>query len=229
MYTCILAWPVLCGIESSSFFKLCEGLSRGWRRYEEHEDIPDGVYTDNVVWKDALLHDNGHNNQPSQASQGAACNVTASNVDVPVHVWAADDRDADILDYPDEASGAPRTPPTTEPQEPNNHHGTDDVDEFGPAPSRGVMTNVVVAVPQTEATVIVDLTSSTQKEPSGKEIDCTPTIDNLLHDLEQQAKALGVGRSEWYEIRKRPLLEILALIETLRTPRSEGAASSGSQ
>ena len=91
------------------------------------------------------------------------------------------------------------------------------------------MTNVVVAVPQTEATVIVDLTSSTQKEPSGKEIDCTPTIDNLLHDLEQQAKALGVGHSEWYEIRQRPLLEILALIETLRTPRSEGAASSGSQ
>ena len=117
-------------------------------------------------------------------------------------------------------------PPTTEPQQPNNHHGTDDVDEFGPAPSRGMMTNVVVAVPQTEATVIVDLTSSTQKEPSGKEIDCTPNIDNLLDDLEQQAKALGVGHSEWYEIRQRPLLEILALIETLRTPLFEGAASS---
>ena len=117
-------------------------------------------------------------------------------------------------------------PPRQLNREPNNHHGTDDVDEFGPAPSRGVMINIVVAVPQTEATVIVDLTSSKQKEPSGKEIDCTPSIDSLLDDLEQQAKALGVGHSEWYEIRQRPMLEILALIETLRTPLSGGAASS---
>ena len=50
----------------------------------------------------------------------------------------------------------------------------------------------------------------------------------FLANLEQRAKAKQVGPSEWYQVRNRPLLDVLHFVEALETPNSTGAASSGS-
>ncbi len=88
------------------------------------------------------------------------------------------------------------------------------------------MTNVVVGVPRPSSTAVVDLTSSTVLEPSTQEMDLMASSANLLDNLGRQAEAYGVGPSEWYEVKQRPLQDILAYLVSLRTPRSGGAASS---
>ena len=49
----------------------------------------------------------------------------------------------------------------------------------------------------------------------------------FLVALEKRARACGIGPSEWYEVRNRPLLDVLRFVEAFGTPNSSGAASSG--
>ena len=48
----------------------------------------------------------------------------------------------------------------------------------------------------------------------------------LFADLEMCARDRGVGPSEWYEVRNRPLLDVLRCVGALETPSSTGAGSS---
>ena len=57
-------------------------------------------------------------------------------------------------------------------------------------------------------------------------MDLVVNSDELLADLELQARTLGVGPSEWYEVKQRSLLDILRFMEALRAPESTGARSS---
>ena len=62
-----------------------------------------------------------------------------------------------------------------------------------------------------------------------EEETCEPEADTVaafLANLEQRAKAKQVGPSEWYQVRNRPLLDVLHFVEALETPSSTGAASS---
>ena len=58
---------------------------------------------------------------------------------------------------------------------------------------------------------------------------CEPAAEDALAflvALEERAVACGIGPSEWYEVRNRPLLDVLRFVEALETSRSTGAASS---
>ena len=52
--------------------------------YEDNEGIPDGVYTDNAVWKEALLHDDAGALQTSAATSKEDPHATKSPVQPPV-------------------------------------------------------------------------------------------------------------------------------------------------
>ena len=80
------------------------------------------------------------------------------------------------------------------------------------------------AGPSTDA--VVDLTSSVDQEAPNRPMDLVVNSDELLADLELQARTLGVGPSEWYEVKQRSLLDILRFMEALRAPESTGARSS---
>ena len=48
----------------------------------------------------------------------------------------------------------------------------------------------------------------------------------FLEGLEKRATACGIEPSVWYEVRNRPLLDVLHFVEALETPASIGVASS---
>ncbi len=59
------------------------------------------------------------------------------------------------------------------------------------------------------------------------ECDAVPDdAAQLMMDLEQSARASGVGPSEWYEVSHRPLMDVLRFMEVLEAPNSKGTASS---
>ena len=48
----------------------------------------------------------------------------------------------------------------------------------------------------------------------------------FLADLEKRAKACGVGPSEWHEMRRQPLWQVLFSVEALEHPTSPSVGSS---
>ena len=51
--------------------------------YEDNDGIADGVYTDNVVWKEALLHDDADALQSSAATSNEGPHATQSPAQPP--------------------------------------------------------------------------------------------------------------------------------------------------
>ena len=108
--------------------------------YEDNEGIPDGVYTDNVVWKEALLQREGvatHSLSPN-TSHVTQTNVSSDNQQVSLAsalIVVLHSPVETMTEYIDEGSGAPATPRTKDIEQPLDRHGTDDTDEYGATPA----------------------------------------------------------------------------------------------
>ena len=191
--------------------------NQGYR--EAAEDVLEGVYTDNVVWKEVLL-------------QGCA-GAELSGQDVAPQPRAMSDSAAMVPDVTsmvpnatecfDEESGAPGTPRVPHPpQQPFDRHGADDLDEYGAAPSHDAEGNIVFSA---------DVHAPDGLEPNsaaGCSAHSTDSGDQeaLLQELREHAQSLGIGQSEWYFLKQKPVEEILTLFETEQASRTPGASSS---
>ena len=198
--------------------------------FEGHDDVPDGVYTDNVVWKEALL---GHDVDAPHSCAAAPVKDTHPTVllapSATLQTSGTHELTENLDVYFNESSGAPLTPRSGELQQPLDRHGTDDTDEYGAAPPQASATNVMMAVPASAPELVVKETQVEVLPTQGTQEMLEPDPDDiaaLMSDLELRARACGVGRSEWYEVSKRPLLDVLRFMEALETPDSRGASSS---
>ena len=196
--------------------------------YEGHADIPDGVYTDNVVWKEALLHDGSTipPRAPETPLRGATPSGSSlsdcSDIPLPSTPMAEE--------YFDELSGAPPAPRHGDLEQTLDRHGTSDLDEFGSAPGCSGETDVHLHASGNTNETCIDLTTSEGPLPEffPEEADMQATmLPDFLETLEERANFYGVGPSEWYEVVRRPVPEILAYMEALETVSSRGASSSG--
>jgi len=121
-----------------------EHESRGY--YEGQADVPDGVYTDNVVWKEALLHDSG-----------VIARETLPPKDVPLGDSGQKRVETFLPETPvteecfDVLSGAPQTQRTDDQAPRLDWHGATDLAELGSAPG------MCVAAEPKEETLFPDL------------------------------------------------------------------------
>ena len=117
--------------------------------YENNEGIPDGVYTDNVVWKEALLQRECVDtfSSPPLASDMTTHAVSTGNREVslpdPQTVVQTSPTET-MTEYIDEGSGAPATPRNKDVQQPLYRHGTYDTDEYGAAIAHASTSNVTI-------------------------------------------------------------------------------------
>ena len=117
--------------------------------YGDNEGIPDGVYTDNVVWKKALLQREAVDtfSAPPLSSNMTSQTVSTENRQVSLAgpLTVVSNRPGETMtDYIDEGSGAPATPRNTDVQQPLDRHGTDDTDEYGAVPAHASASNVTI-------------------------------------------------------------------------------------
>ena len=185
-------------------------------RYSEHEEIEDGVYTDNVVWPEALLQPQAFSQQllhvPPSRSAVSTGPMSGHFVD-PV-----DESQGFVLD---ECSGAPGQQSTHKLKQSVDRHGADDVDEFG------------VVAPQFPIS-IVDISgldspvNAFEESPrdSDSEIPQQVLHSQVLDDLRDAAMAHHISYSELFEVSQRSVPDIQAFLDALHTPNSGGAASS---
>ena len=201
--------------------------------YEGHEDIPDGVYTDNVVRKEVLL---GRKGDAPRSSTAASTDTTppttsaAALQTLPLGNIADAGNSAveTMTEYMDEGSGAPATPRSGNLQQPLDRHGTDDTDENGAVSAQSSATHVTMVGPAVGPEL--DLTSTPDQLKLEDTQDVQEPTDSdrraFLADLEQRAKARGVGPSEWHEMRRQPLWQVLISVEALEHPTSPSVGSS---
>ena len=90
--------------------------------YENDEGIPDGVYTDNVVWKEALLQKEHVETiqSPTMASTLRSQTVSTYNreTSLPEPLDEQTGQTETMTEFIDEGSGAPATPRTSDVQQP---------------------------------------------------------------------------------------------------------------
>ena len=118
--------------------------------YENNEGMPDGVYTDNVVWTEALLQRECVEtfSSPPLASDMTSQAVSTDNREEtrPTTQTVADTSQTEpMTEYIDEGSGALATPRTKRAvQQPLYKHGTYDTYEYGAAPAHASTSNVTM-------------------------------------------------------------------------------------
>ena len=233
--------------------------------YEGNEDIPDGVYTANVVWKEALLQagdvgqDLGMDDSPRLPSQdslpgppgtplaspGVSTECADANLGAPETPLRGDSPSGGSLsdscetplpsplmaeEYFDALSGAPQTPRPGDLEQRLDRHGTSDLDEFGSAPGCSAETDVNLLASANTNQTFIDLTTSEEPPPewTHDEADMQANmLPGLLEDLEKRAQFYDVGPSEWYEVSRRTLPEIVSYMEALERVSSRGASSTG--
>ena len=257
-----------------------EHESQGY--YEGQADVPDGVYTDNVVWKEALLHDSGvtpretlppkdvplgdsgqkrvetflpetpvteecfdvlsgapqtqRTDDPAPrfdchgaadlAELGSASGISVGAEPKEETLFPDAEMDEEWLDA---LSGAPPTPITGEPEQRLDRHGATDLDEFGSAPGNSAETDVHLLAALIQNDSFIDLTTSEDLPPETVNDETAAVADELsdfMEYLRERAQFYGVGPSEWYEVSRRSLPEIIAYIETFQLVSSRGASSS---
>ena len=134
-----------------------------------------------------------------------------------------------MLTYMDALSGAPRTPPCTETQQPLDRHGTDDVDEFGPAAQLACFDDVVLELAsgrEEEAIDVRDFEVVPDRSAGTLSYDAAAHAESMLESYRERAMIQGLGHSEWYDVCRRPLSDVLSFIEALEEPRAACASSS---
>ena len=203
--------------------------------YEDNEGIPNGVYTDNVVWKEALLQREVVDvcNAPPLSSNVTSQTMSTENRQVSLAGTLAvmpNSPGETMTDYIDEGSGAPATPRNTDVQQPLDRHGTDDTDEYGAAPAHASASNVTIVGTATGSVLdldpIEDMVKPDELEQDGPSEPTPEDMDAFWKDLEQRAKARGVGPSEWHGLRRQPLWQVLISVEALEHPTSPSVGSS---
>ena len=118
--------------------------------YGNNEGIPDGVYTDNVVWTEVLLHRECVEafSSPPLASDMTSQAVSTDNREETrpaTQIVVQTSPTETMTEYIDEGSGAPATPRTKAAvQQPLDLHGTDDTDEYGATPTHASTSNVTM-------------------------------------------------------------------------------------
>ena len=108
-----------------------------------------------------------------------------------------------------------------------DRHGTDDTDENGAVSAQSSATHV--AMVGSAAGPELDLTSA----PDQLKLEDTQDVQELtdsdrlafLVALEKRAKACGVGPSEWHQLRRQPLWQVLFSVEALERPTSPSVGS----
>ena len=113
-------------------------------RHADSSGIPNGVYTDNVVWQEALLHTDSLeetlSTQPTRDKNTRLFHSDTQNV----RYTEAMEQGGAMLDFPDEASGIPQTPLIETADAPVILHGADDIDEFGITSGAPLMSHVAM-------------------------------------------------------------------------------------
>ena len=173
--------------------------------YEDKDGIADGVYTDNVVWKEALLHDDADALQSSVATSNEGPHATQSLAQPPAlqatapALATAGQAQWSEEEYFDEGSGAPATPRIGTPQQPLDRHGADDVDEYGEAPPQASAANAVMSGSAVSAELV---------DSSAHGVGCTATgYSRCLRVRDSRCggllSRLGAARAS---LRSRPFL-----------------------
>ena len=174
--------------------------------YEHNEGIPDGVYTDNVVWKEALLPKEHVETiqSPTMASTLRSQTVSTDNRETPLPEPPSDEQTSQtetMTEFIDEGSGAPATPRTSDVQQPLDRHGTDDTDEYGTAAAHASTSNVTIV--GTDKGSVLDLAPTEDMVKPDEETQTSePTPEDMVafvDELKKRAQAAGMrGDSEWY-------------------------------
>ena len=73
---------------------------------------------------------------------------------------------------------------------------------------------------------IEDMVKPDELEQDGPSEPTPEDMDAFWKDLEKRAKARGVGPSEWHDLRRQPLLQVLLSVEALEHPTSPSVGSS---
>lgn len=166
--------------------------------YEDIPDIPDGICTDNVVWKETLLAE-ASIPPPSQRETQEPPNNAA-------HAIVSEEPG---IEYPD---------------------GTDDVDEFGAAPSHASVDDVVNTrvSPATASAIHASAADLDAIVDGFSAFDTLPDVAHTAKNLEalrRRAVRCGDLPSVWYEISKRTLPEIMEYVRALELASSSGGSS----
>ena len=192
-------------------------------RYDQQDDIDEGVYTDNVVWPEALLQQAKATIADSRiaSSQGKLANNSTIN---------GSNNEEVVLDEGfvlDECTGIPVTPRAESPEQPVDLHGTDDVDEFGAVAPENAESVVSFVAETIRLKTTIGAKQDSEKSIIDDNADAGQTMDgNALDALQEIAAAHGVTYSEWYELAKKSIAEIHVFLDALATPTSAGASSS---
>ena len=152
----------------------CGRLRKARALHNNDEGIIDGVYTDNVVWQEALLQEERVETiqSPTTASALRSQTVSTDNRETPLPEPPSDEQTSQIetmTEFIDEGSRALATPRASDVQQPLDRHGTDDTDEYGTTTAHASTSNVTIA--------------GTDK---GSVIDVAPTEDMVKPDEETQ-------------------------------------------
>ena len=192
-------------------------------RYDQQDDIDEGVYTDNVVWPEALLQKNTATLPDSRTERSLSRHVDNSNI----HGSSSEDVAVDDGFVLDECTGVPLTPRAGTPEQPVDLHGTDDVDEFGAVAPENAASVVSFAVDATQVKTATGAKQDSEVTIIDENADAGQTIESsALDTLQETAAVHGITHSEWYELAQKSIPEILVFLDALATPTSAGASSS---
>ena len=191
-------------------------------RYEGLEGIPDGVYTDNVVWPEALLQTAPSMEVDPVTPREATFSDTSSRV-TSAHVEAND-----FGEVWDALSGVPPTPPETPRSESQRADASlsSDAVEFGFAPPNAGDVNVCLANVVNEDVLPSD-TDDADSSDTDLEAMSTHPSDEWLKHAKQFALQHGMSVHEWAEVSRRSQVDIETYLGALSVPNSGGASSSG--
>ena len=175
--------------------------------YVGQAGVPDGVYTDNVVWKEALLHDDGATPIPVEGETlpPQDSSLGDSVREKPETLFLESTMGEECFDV---VSDPPQTLRTGDPEETGVH---------------------LLTALDTEDSVF-DLTTSEDlllESPNDGAAALSDELSGVMQYLAERAQFYGVGPSEWYEVSRRTLPEIIAYIETLQLVSSRCGSSSG--
>ena len=192
-------------------------------RYDQQEGIDEGVYTNNVVWPEALLQTNIADRADLRTAPAPHMHVNNSNIQAANNDQTATDQGF-ILD---ECTGLPQTPRPGTPEQTIDLHGTDDVDEFGAIAPECSASLVNFAVDAAQVRATIQARKKYYDENAEKHPDAEPIVDTrLLDELHETAVAHGITHSEWYEVSQKSIPEILTFLGALAEPSSARASSS---
>ena len=219
--------------------------------FEASDDIDAGVYTDNVVWQDALLHD-GSDRRPLASAippQSDAQTIRPKRQRTLAETPPANNKAIISCEECaiDESSGPSipelqvrsKTPSSPQADNADEKHKItlEDPEDFG-AFGDTIVDEHVLHETATTQEIIAAVQSpgigvcSNDNAELGQAAEISPAEDDdksVMASQAQRAKQLNVPPSVWYEIAKLPASDREIFLETESAPPTSGGAASSSK